>query len=120
MKFGFLKSKICLVFALGLIVLLAYANLQIYQRNNKEKLNLLKKEFQEEQSENQRLADLKKYFADDAYLERQAREKFKMQKPGEKVIMIKEIESMAKNQISPKNNLPNILKWWDYLFGARQ
>ena len=115
MKFDFFKSKVYLIFALGLIVLLVYANSQIYKKSNKKDLDLLKKEALEEQIENKKLINLKDYLATDVYLERQAREKFKMQKQGEKVILIEENESTIKEQNSSKGNLPNILKWWYYL-----
>ncbi|MFH1392523.1 MAG: septum formation initiator family protein [bacterium] len=116
MKSGFLKSKTYLILVLGLIALLAYANLEAYKKNNNKKLNLLKTEAQEEREFNNKLADLKEYFADDIYLERQAREKFKMQKPNEKVIMIQESELLIKNQNSERDNAPNILKWCYYFF----
>lgn len=118
MKFSFFKSKAYLIFALSLILLLIYANSQIYKKSSKKELNLLKKEALEERALNQKLADLKEYLADDVYLERQAREKFKMQKQGEKVIMIEENEFITKGQNSSRENLPNILKWWYYLVGS--
>lgn len=118
MKFSFFKSKAYLVSALGLIILLVYANWQIYKKSNNKDLDLLKKEALEEQMENQNLAHLKEYLATDVYLERQVREKFKMQKQGEKVMMIEENKLIIKEQNSLRENLPNILKWWYYLFSS--
>jgi len=115
MKFGFLKSKTYLIFALGLVILLVYINWRTYQKSNQEEVNLLKKETQEERELNKKLTGLKEYLATDVYLERRAREKFKMQKQGEKVIMIEENELITKGQNSSRENLPNILKWWYYL-----
>lgn len=116
MKFGFLKSRIFLLFALGVIVLLIYANLQINKKNKQEQVSLLKKQFQEEQEKNQGLANLKEYLNTDIYLERQAREKFKMQKPGEKTIIIQEIENKIIHDTEPEKDIANFIKWWYYLF----
>jgi len=118
MKFGFFRSKVYLILAFGLTILLVYVNWQMYEKSDKEDLDLLKEEALEEKTENQKLAYLKEYLATNVYLERQAREKFKMQKQGETVIMIEEDELMAKEQNSSRENLPNVLKWWYYLIGS--
>lgn len=117
MRFGFLKSKIYLIFILCFIVFLAYANYQVYKKNQLETANLLKKEFKEQKQENQRLSELKEYLTSDIYLERQARAKFKLQKPGEKVVILEESTEPSLKTDS-KKDIPNFLKWWYYL--ARQ
>lgn len=119
MKIGFFSSKTYLILICFLIILLIYVNWQVNKKSDQEKVNLLKKELKHEQIENKKLIDQKEYFSTDIYLERQVREKFKMQKPAEKVIMIKEIEPLVKEPNSQEKNPANILKWWHYLLEPR-
>jgi cell division protein FtsB len=92
---------------------LAYKN---YQLNVEEAQ--LKQDVASLQVDIQHLRNQIVYFQSDSYKEKMLREKMNMQKPGEKVVVIKAEPKIEVAAVSTKKrNLSNPESWWDYLVG---
>ncbi|MCX7779090.1 MAG: septum formation initiator family protein [Patescibacteria group bacterium] len=77
----------------------------------------LENEIEKVEGEKSKLLETLEYLKSDFYKEKEAREKFGMQQPGEKVIVIlPPIENQEKNMVKEEENLPIFKKWWYYLF----
>ncbi len=109
---GFGPSTVAPVF-FGIVFLvlgaiLIYSNGQMIQR--RQQLSLKTKELEQEiavlQEENRELAAMLSLSGNEAYLEREAREKLQMKKPGETVVVVSPPEN------SQNNSLPIEKTWW--------
>lgn len=116
MNLGFLKSTKFIILAFVFIFGLSYLNFNKYKNTDNSKINLLKQEYAELQKQNKNLANLQEYYKTDSYLEREAREKFKLVKPEEELIILQEIENPKIKLDNAGKKLPNFMKWWKYLF----
>ena len=84
----------------------------------------MEKEIEVLQAENIKLSNLISYFKTDTYKEKEARRLLGYQKPGEKVIIIPEIEEEIQENDQPseqteeikKDTQKNYQKWWDFFF----
>lgn len=115
MQLKFLRSKVYLLICFLALFFFSWQVWRLQEKKTNPEFTKLKQELAQAQEQNKKLANLKEYFGADIYLERQAREKFKMQKSDEKVIIIQEIQG-PKLKITPEKNYPNIIKWWKWLF----
>ena len=131
-----LSSKIFL-FAIVLILILILIGL-VRETYNKYKLaseiDQLKANIERLEGDNQQLAGLMDYFKDDSYLEKEARIKLNLKKPGETVVVLskdiidgveiirtgstnteeqKEINKDLENNVM---EVANYWKWWEYFF----
>ena len=83
-------------------------------------INQLKSEIERLEGENQKLSDLIKYFQDVSFLEKEAREKLNLKKPGEEVVIIPKGFFETKEKSLPekqeKKEEPNWQKWWRYFY----
>lgn len=92
----------------------SYRNFGINQeiKNLEEKIEQLK-------ASNEELIGLEEYFQSEEFLEKEARLKLNLTKPGEKLIIIKQIEEDLE-EFEQKQGLAkeisNIQKWWQYFF----
>lgn len=131
---GLLGSRIFLFFIiLILIVLIVSIGRESFRKYQLAKeINDLQSKINQLDVSNQSLSNLLKYFKEDSYLEKEARLKLNLRKPGEKVVILPSSET---NLESAQGNLDNILsqnknnpdnqesesanywKWWEYLFG---
>jgi len=127
--FLFLVTIILIVLAIGLI----RETYHKYQLTKE--INNLKSEMEQIEGNNQQLADLLGYLKQDSYLEKEARLKLNLKKPGEKVVILSESsnnESIENNKDQMiKNGVPedvnkdvnktegaNYWKWWEYFFNS--
>lgn len=82
----------------------------------------LEQKIEKLKQENEELEGMEKYFESKEFLEKQARLKLNLAKPGEGVIIIKTPEDLKQEteqkQVIAKE-ISNIQKWWDYFFGKR-
>lgn len=101
-----------------------------YQIN--QEINKLKAEIESLTKNNQGLNDLIQYFEDGDYIEKEARRKLNLAKPGENMIIItgekdetaekEDLRTDYADDIEKKEShyesteAPNPLKWWRYLF----
>ncbi|OGZ36057.1 MAG: hypothetical protein A3I88_03295 [Candidatus Portnoybacteria bacterium RIFCSPLOWO2_12_FULL_39_9] len=127
-----LGSKIFLfLVALALIWLTLGVGRESYRKYQITKeINALRTEISKLEGDNQRLDNLIKYFQDPSYLEKEARIKLNLKKPGEKVVVApegslaqaeqsvsektEEIQSFLSSQ--PRVETANWWKWWEYFF----
>lgn len=137
-----LSSKVFLFlisFALvGLTVSVGRESYRKYQLTKE--INRLKSEIERLEKEDQNLANLLEYFEDESYLEKEARLKLNLQKPGEKLVIISEEEGKQLEQSgrgdstdndsnnqresdqlnedwsNQKEEEVNFWKWWEYFF----
>lgn len=120
-----LSSKVFLFFIvlalIGLVISLGQESYRKYQLTKE--INGLKSEIERLEGKNQQLADLMEYFQEGSYLEKEARLKLNLKKPGEKVVVIsqtagaevdKRIVAEAEDEVS--NETTNFWKWWEYFF----
>lgn len=68
--------------------------------------------------ENQDLASQKQYYSSPYFVEKEARLRLNMRKPGEKVVFIQHEDEINYKEQRKLNNefLVNFLDWWDYFF----
>ncbi len=120
-----LSSKVFLFFIIlaliGLVISLGRESYRKYQLTKE--INGLKSEIGRLAGENQQMADLMEYFQEGSYLEKEARLKLNLKKPGEKVIVISqpaaaEVDEriMAEIQDEVNNETTNFWKWWEHFF----
>lgn len=127
--FNFLRSKLALLIFLVILgfVITSWAKL-VYKKHLIDKeVSALKQEVSQMEAENQKMASLIKYLRSNTFIERSAREKFNLQKEGEKVAIIttsdqpaspESISSDSPVEVSSSkpSNASNPLKWWQYFF----
>jgi len=93
---------------------------QKYQLN--QEIDNFKIEIEELEKNNKQLADLMEYLKKEPYLEREARLKLNLMKPGEKVIILPDESiqeaSVTENIIesSSEEETANYWEWWQYFF----
>lgn len=93
----------------------------------KKQMKSLEKEIEYLQAENTKLSNLIDYYKTETYKEKEARRLLGYQKPGEKVVIIPEIEEKiqedkkqnGQNQEVKKDSKNNYQKWWDFFFEKR-
>jgi len=120
-----LSSKVFLFFIIlaliGLIISLGQESYRKYQLTKE--INGLKSEIEQLEGKNQQMADLMEYFQEGSYLEKEARLKLNLKKPGEKIVVIsqaaeaevdKRIVAETGDEVS--NETTNFWKWWEYFF----
>jgi len=130
-----LTSKIFLFAIVFILIFLVIA----FSRESYRKYELAKEikgleiEIEQLQGKNQQMADLMDYFKKESYLEKEARLKLNLRKPGEKVVIISDDqsqdidinqESIQENIDSNSSNIDslqhkqesNFWKWWEHFF----
>ena len=114
-----ISSRITLLGLFFILILIIYALIKNSGReeivsNNTAKLS---QEIQAIEKENRELAELIKYFSSSEFVDKEAREKLNMIKPGEKVVVVpQENNSEDWENENEKNNLSNWRLWIKYLF----
>ncbi len=128
-----LSSKLFLfliiVVLIALIVSLLQESYRKYQLTKE--INNLKSEIERLEGNNKQMANLMEYFKEESYMEKEARLKLNLKKPGEKVVILSpgstepaEEENIGEDSSSGKpidyDNLnietANYWKWWEYFF----
>ena len=119
-----LYSKSFLVFLVVILILVVIALGQEsyrYFRVNQQ-IKDLENKIEELKKSNEELVGLEQYFQSEEFLEKQARLKLNLTKPGEKLIIIKQIEEDLEEfgqEQGLAKELSNIQKWWQYFFGKK-
>ena len=119
-----LYSKSFIFFLLIILILVAVALGREGYRSFKinQGIKDLENKIKELKAGNEELIGLQEYFQSEEFLEKQARLKLNLTKPGEKVIIIKQIEEdieEIEQQQGIAKELFNIQKWWEYFFSKR-
>lgn len=119
-----LYSKPFLVFLVIILILVVIALGQESYRYFRisQQIKDLENKIEEFKASNEELIGLEQYFQSEEFLEKEARLKLNLTKPGEKLIIIKQIEEdleeFEQGQSLAKE-LSNIQKWWQYFFGEK-
>jgi len=120
-----LSSKVFLFFIvlalIGLVISLGQESYRKYQLTKE--IDGLKSEIERLEGKNQQMADLMEYFQEGSYLEKEARLKLNLKKPGEKVVVISqpagaEVDEriVVETEKEVSNETTNFWKWWEYFF----
>ena len=122
----FLSSKVFLfVIILILIVAAVSVGRESYRKYQlTQEINKLKTEIERLEGSNEQLASLMEYLKEEPYLEKEARLKLNLKKPGEKVVILPkqqaEFQDVSKNivvsQPEPEKEIANYWEWWEYFF----
>jgi cell division protein FtsB len=113
---------------IGLVISVGRESYRKYQLTKE--INRLESEIERLEKEDQHLADLLEYFQEESYLEKEARLKLNLQKPGEKLVIISKDQKNQSGQNGQEENISgnedsigagqkeesNFWKWWEYLF----
>jgi cell division protein FtsB len=83
----------------------------------------LEKRIEDLEVSNEELSKMEEYFQSDDFLEKEARLKLNLAKPAEKLIIIKQPESLEQEIVEEKKiakEVSNLQKWWDYFFSIKE
>lgn len=124
-----LSSKILLLISLSILIFFSTNLVKeiINRRDLKKEISTLEEEINRLEGRNQELANLIGYFESLAFVEKEARTKLNLRKPGEKIIIVaeEEIPTSTTEQFltSPSSllttevkTLTNQGRWWNYFF----
>ena len=116
-----LYSKPFLVFLVIILILVVIALGQESYRyfRTSQQIKDLENKIEELKTSNEELAGLEEYFQSEEFLEKEARLKLNLTKPGEKLIIIKQIEEDLEEfeqEQGLAKEISNIQKWWQYFF----
>ncbi|MBU4030783.1 septum formation initiator family protein [Patescibacteria group bacterium] len=123
-----LGSKIFLFLAvLALIYLVINLGRESYRKHQLTKeVDNLKLEIERLEGSNQQLANLMDYFKEESFIEKEARLKLNLKKPGEKVVILSDyfntssnldaLSNGSHNTETTEEESTNYWKWWEYFF----
>ncbi|MBI4128037.1 MAG: septum formation initiator family protein [Parcubacteria group bacterium] len=124
-------SKITTIVGVVLTVLFTVGVIQEAVRRERidREINRREQEIAKLTQENDDLARLTEYFKTDDAKEREARRQLNVKRPGERVIVLPEIEpttlgvtteTSGGEKPSETDELPPLKAWWDYFFAPRE
>jgi len=131
-----LSSKIFLFFLLLAVIWVGLVSIKAYYKKSQldQEVTSLKSEIGKLDQQDQDLSQLIKYFNNQNYLEKEAKDKLNLKKSDENVVMVPEGQLNEEADASQElfstktngilnNSQPardaenNLVKWWKYLFG---
>jgi len=130
-----LSSKIFLFIVVFILIFLLIGLIKETYRKHQltSEINELKSNIDKLEGDNQQLVDLMDYFKEDSYLEKEARIKLNLKKPGETVVVLSKdiidgVEVVRSGSLDEEENkeadlenndsveVTNYWKWWEYFF----
>lgn len=110
-----IKNKLFILTLLILFLCISFLAYRKYHNQDKARENIvfLKKELEEQKESKIKLKEELELLNSPAYIEKMAREKLNLKKPGEKVLIIKETEEIIYKE---ELDIPNWEKWFNWLF----
>ena len=125
----FISSKILLLLSVAILIFFSVNLVKeiVNRRDLKKEISALEGEINSLEGKNQELDGLISYFSSLDFIEKEARTKLNLRKPGEQIIIVPETETAqqkAEEQSAATDNflaqedkgLANPQKWWDYFF----
>lgn len=118
----FFYSKFFLIIIVVAIIFISFASLRLYYQDYKIRQDIDDLKYQAATLETKKIEILNilEYVKSDDFIEEKARTELNLIKPGEKVVIIKDLESQ-KNEIRQRNetmiklnNISNLVKWWKF------
>ncbi len=118
----FFGSRLFLIIALVLAVLVALGYARAYYQDYKikQEISALQEEVKGLEHKKLESMELLKYVTSQAFVEEKARTELNMKKPGENVVVINnqaEVETVEKQEAVESGGLNNSIKWWYYFSG---
>ncbi|MDP3770795.1 MAG: septum formation initiator family protein [bacterium] len=119
---SWLTSKVALLVGCAIVVLVVVAIVRETQRRRsiRQEIRAIEDEIARIEQQRERLTDLVEHAASPEFLEREARLRLGLQRPGETVLIVPESAagSAATGEASPAPEEPssNLRKWWRYIF----
>lgn len=120
----FFSSRTIVLGLLVIFILIVWAVINNLSNQSRldEKAAQLDQEIAALEKQNTELVDLIDYFASTEYIEKEAREKLNLARPGEKMVVVTEGKDVLKqdtNQdfLAGLDGLKPWQKWWKYFFG---
>lgn len=116
-----LYSKTFIIFLVIVLILIVIAlgrESYRYFRIGQE-IKDLEKRIEDLEASNEELAWMEEYFQSEEFLEKEARLKLNLTKPGEKLIIVKTPERLEgeEQETTVAKEISNIQRWWEYFFG---
>lgn len=132
-----LSSKIFLFIVVFILIFLLIGLIKETYRKHQltSEINELRSNIDKLEGDNQQLVDLMDYFKEDSYLEKEARIKLNLKKPGETVVVLSKdiidgVEIVRSGSLDEEENkeadlenndsveVTNYWKWWEYFFNS--
>ena len=127
-----INSKLFIIIVLFLVVFAALALFKSLRSRNavEQDIKRLKQEIEALETQNLELAQMINYLQSEEFTELEAKEKFNLQKPGEKVVAIARSEEELRrleagqasepgaggNMENKNKGMANPIRWWNYFF----
>lgn len=117
-----LHSKIFVIFLIVVFIFSVIAFSREFYRSFtvSQQINNLENKIKELKKENNKLSQMENYLQSEDFLQKEARIKLNLTKPGEKLIIVKTPEQTLneknEGQKLPVEKKPNIKLWWEYFF----
>ena len=114
---------------LAIFVLISWGLAGEYVRHRRLTVEIIRLQTEAERLESRNFEAVKlgQHFAADEAMEREARLKLGLRKPGESVIIVKDVkvaslptESMSESGLGPEKSGNNFSLWWNYFFGEEE
>jgi len=117
-KFTHSKTFISLLLAIFVLALIAFGREGYRNFEISREIKSLEKKIKELKLGNEELSKIEEFFHSREFLEKEARLKLNLIKPGEKVIIVKEQEPAEKPEQKEDiaKEISNIQRWWEYFF----
>lgn len=116
------KSFITFLIIVLIVVIIALGRESYRFFKINQEIKSLEQRIAEIEKSNEELAKMEEYFQSEEFLEKEARLKLNLTKPGEKLIIVKQQENILKEEKEKETvakEISNIQKWWDYFFGEK-
>jgi hypothetical protein len=106
-------SSFFTIILLIFLVLIFISFIKTFSRSSeiKKRVDILEIEIKKLESDKTNFLETIEYLKTDFYKEKEAREKFGLQKPGEKAVVI-----LPSEEVKHPTEEKNITKWWQFLF----
>ena len=119
---NFLYSKKSIYFLTAVLVFILVAlgreSYRFFEIN--QEIRNLENNIEKTRKENEELIKMKEYFNSKDFLEKEARLKLNVLKPGEKLIIVKHPENLEEeNKNEEAKKVSNVNLWWQYFFNKK-
>lgn len=118
-----LHSKTFIIFLIVILILVVIALGRESYRYFKisQEIKSLERRVEELEKSNEELSKMGEYFQSEEFLEKEARLKLNLARPGEKLIIVKMPEGLEEERQETviAKEISNIQRWWEYFFGKK-
>lgn len=118
-KLLYSKSFIIFLIIIFVLVIVALGRESYRYFKINQEIRDLEKRIEALEISNEELSQMQDYFQSEEFLEKEARLKLNLTKPGESLIIVKKTEGLGggEQETIIAKEISNIQKWWEYFFG---